>query len=450
MKLCRIFLIGLTLLLFTHFALAQPGGESRFKLQRLSERVLVFTENSPIQNNLVVIATSKGLIIIDTAGSPQAASELRKSVEKELGRNDFAFVINTHHHWDHSNGNSVFPEAQIIAHEECRKELIAVQPLPTPSPSPDLEQQRVGEPVVRPAIPPPRRRPNTREYAVLPPNITFSNRMSLRLEALTLKLFYFGRAHSSSDILILIPEEQVLVTGDLFFDQRWLPFFANEMELDVPLMIEVLNTILDGEYEIQYVIPGHQDLWTKDKLVLWRDYIVNLWQWVQQAKAQKLPFEDVLHRFPLDKKYEYLKALGHDAAEIQRFHERNIGVFWSQLFESAAVIVEKTILESGVEAAINKYQELKTNQPEAYFFDERQFNTVGYRLLGSGKVPAAIAVFKLNVQAYPNEWNVYDSLGEACLANADTLLAIENYKKSLELNPQNENGMRILKALETK
>ena len=63
------------------------------------------------------------------------------------------------------------------------------------------------------------------------------------------------------------------------------------------------------------------------------------------------------------------------------------------------------------------------------------------------KTKEAIEVFKLDVDEYPKSWNVYDSLGEAYMKNGDKELAIQNYEKSIELNPDNENGKMMLKRL---
>jgi Flp pilus assembly protein TadD len=62
----------------------------------------------------------------------------------------------------------------------------------------------------------------------------------------------------------------------------------------------------------------------------------------------------------------------------------------------------------------------------------------------------AIEVFRLNVELFPDSWNVYDSLGEAYMNKGDTKLAIDNYKKSVELNPNNTAGIEALKKLEGK
>ncbi|MNT48835.1 Tetratricopeptide repeat protein [compost metagenome] len=77
-------------------------------------------------------------------------------------------------------------------------------------------------------------------------------------------------------------------------------------------------------------------------------------------------------------------------------------------------------------------------------------NRVGYQLLQTGKKKEAIEVFKINVDAFPKSGNVYDSLGEAYLADGDKKLALVNYKKSVELDPTNEGGKKALEELSKK
>ena len=78
---------------------------------------------------------------------------------------------------------------------------------------------------------------------------------------------------------------------------------------------------------------------------------------------------------------------------------------------------------------------------------ENQLNGTGYNFLEENKINEAIEVFKLNVTLYPDAWNTYDSLGEAYAAAGNKELAIANYQKSVELNPENENGKEWLAKL---
>ncbi len=75
---------------------------------------------------------------------------------------------------------------------------------------------------------------------------------------------------------------------------------------------------------------------------------------------------------------------------------------------------------------------------------------LGYQLLGIKRFDDAIEIFKLNVEAYPDASNPYDSQGEAYMIKGDYGLAVKNYRKSIDLNPDNTNGIDMLKKIEEK
>lgn len=105
------------------------------------------------------------------------------------------------------------------------------------------------------------------------------------------------------------------------------------------------------------------------------------------------------------------------------------------------------LFEKGIDNAVKKYYYLKENFPNEYNFDESELNILGYELLKSGMPNEAITIFKLNVEAYPESSNVYDSLAEAYSAAGDKDMAIEYYEKALELNPDNSNAKQMLEKL---
>jgi Tfp pilus assembly protein PilF len=90
---------------------------------------------------------------------------------------------------------------------------------------------------------------------------------------------------------------------------------------------------------------------------------------------------------------------------------------------------------------------LKAERRKYVFFSEASFNDLGYRYLAADKRNEAIAVLRLNVEAYPASANVFDSLGEAYMKNGQNDLAVANFRKSLELNPQNDNAKKMLEKL---
>jgi putative CocE/NonD family hydrolase len=116
--------------------------------------------------------------------------------------------------------------------------------------------------------------------------------------------------------------------------------------------------------------------------------------------------------------------------------------------KSIVDLLLKTVNENGIEAAIKEYHALKKKDPNSYNFEEKELNTLGYRLLRSDKIKEAIAIFKLNVEVYPKYANGYDSLAEGYMTNGEKEPAIKFYKKSVEMDPQNLNGYRLAYALE--
>jgi cytochrome c-type biogenesis protein CcmH/NrfG len=113
--------------------------------------------------------------------------------------------------------------------------------------------------------------------------------------------------------------------------------------------------------------------------------------------------------------------------------------------ETAALYSE--IKKPGAPAAIHAYKEKRKSQPDTYTFAPVELDLLGHQLLQMKEIAAAIQVLRLNMEMHPNAFEVYDSLGEAYMANGDIQLAVYNYKKSLELNPQNKNAQEQLKKL---
>ena len=461
MKFKKVLTCCLVLFFCAAFPAAQTDDDIPITTQRLSDRVLILSETL-MRNNVVAVASEKGIVVVDTSGLPSTAAKMRRMIEKEFGRTDFAYVINTHSHWDHSFGNQIFPDAAIIGHDNVIPGM-ARDKAYIPRRIVNLERRFQNETTrlksvqagseearnIQAFLTTLKREINDfkNEFVSTPPSTTFDDRMVLDLGDLTVKLDYFGRAHSTSDIFIHIPEEGILMTGDLFLDQRWVPLFAGQSVLDIDRWLEVLHRVLDGDDAPSKVIPGHMDIWEAEKLAMWRDYIKTLWEGLKKAKEQGLSLEQAKEKFPLQEQYYYLRERGHSEERIRIFHENNIEAFWGQLFISAADVIEDLFMKKGTAAAKNKFRELK-NQADKYFVSERQFNALGYKLLRQNNIWRAVNVFRMNVETFPQSANVYDSLAEAYLHWGDKYNTIRYYKKSLELNPQNENAKSRLERID--
>jgi putative intracellular protease/amidase len=109
------------------------------------------------------------------------------------------------------------------------------------------------------------------------------------------------------------------------------------------------------------------------------------------------------------------------------------------------------IIDSGkIDEAISAYEKTRKAFPGWQLFDERTLNSAGYNQLQKENYSNAVKVFLLNCKAFPKSWNVWDSLAEAYMKAGNKMDAITNYKRSLELNPKNDNAKLYLTQLESK
>ncbi|HKW35906.1 MAG TPA: serine hydrolase [Candidatus Acidoferrum sp.] len=124
---------------------------------------------------------------------------------------------------------------------------------------------------------------------------------------------------------------------------------------------------------------------------------------------------------------------------------------WNYKFEGPVPTMGTLARARGVQAALDRYAEMKKSGELQGEQAERSLNQLGYSLLYSGHENDAITVFQRNVREFPQSSNVFDSLGEAYAKVGEKDLAIVNYEKSLQLDPKNQNALERLKKLrETK
>jgi cyclase len=141
-------------------------------------------------------------------------------------------LVNTHHHGDHTNGNSLFPAATIVGHENCRAAMIATG-LPG--------NIGIWEPV------------DWGEVTLAPPTLTFTDRLRLWSDDRPLEVSYVGQAaHTTNDSLVWLPEQEVLFCGDLLFNGG-TPFLLMG---SVRGAIDVLTNVV-APIPARLIVPGH-------------------------------------------------------------------------------------------------------------------------------------------------------------------------------------------------
>ncbi|WP_309238452.1 MBL fold metallo-hydrolase [Actinoplanes aureus] len=147
-------------------------------------------------NNCGVIVDGRGsAVLVDTTSTERRNRAVLAEVAK-ISSGAPRAVVNTHHHPDHTFGNGFLPsETLVIGHDRCRDEVLAA----------GLEATRVIT------------APDYGDLVVRPPNLTFSDRMTMHLDGFPVELQHVGRAHTSNDVVVWLPEQKVLFAGDLAF-----------------------------------------------------------------------------------------------------------------------------------------------------------------------------------------------------------------------------------------
>jgi len=116
--------------------------------------------------------------------------------------------------------------------------------------------------------------------------------------------------------------------------------------------------------------------------------------------------------------------------------------------KSVAKTYGRVLMKEGVADAVNLLKQLKKDTLN-YSQSEYEMNLLSYQLMGSGKDDLAYEVFKTDIALFPESWNVYDSYGEILLKLGRKDEAIKMYQKSMELNPENENGKKVIERINT-
>lgn len=147
----------------------------------------------------------------------------------------------------------------------------------------------------------------------------------------------------------------------------------------------------------------------------------------------------------LNEKLIFNTSKNNIALAKKREHKNNTYIF-NKLTDG-----EKTPKEyfnqGNYKAALLGYKKIKEKDSLNVIIRENTFNRLGYQYIRDNQYKKALAIFKINIELYPNSSNTYDSTGDAYLKTKDTLKAIEFYKKALAINPENNSAKRTLTRL---
>ncbi|MGB6033037.1 MAG: tetratricopeptide repeat protein, partial [Bacteroidota bacterium] len=417
---------------------------------------------------------AKGLLVFDSFWSVRAARKLKEAISQNLGRDDVTYVINMVDRLDMFGGNAAYEEAVIVGHVGLLEKYQHKQSVVDAELADLIEMWRWKEGVSRERLP--SHEPGSEEerrekewlqtckmraddlefdYSLVLPTVFYTDRMTLNLGDLTLKLIWFGKEGLRDGVtLAVIPERKLAVVTSFILNPNHLAPYPHGIysELDVPRWIAVLEEILEGEGAVEQVVCSDVNaILSRERAHSHLVYIRKLWDSVKAMEADGKDLPEIQDQLSIEKAFGFVKDMevykknGDEWLRPQ--HRDHVKLFFMQHKD---LLASEILSDGGVDGCDTSLARIRQYRKEGrdIFVDEVALNYIGYSWMRQERIAEAIEIFKLNVEVFPRSSNAYDSLGEACMKRGDKQNAIRNYNKSLELDPENSNAREVLKKLE--
>jgi len=440
------------------------------QVRELVDSVFVITDNKS-GDGQVVIVSAKGLVVLSSFSSPSTAAKFRKAIAEHLKRDDFCYLIDMVDRVDEFWGNAAYKDIPIIAHralwdkyrgnkETARGEIRGLTDMWREKENDSRERLKNAKPGSESAIRDQQWLESCKqradelesEFSLVLPTEIYQDRMALDLGDITLNLIWFGKTEYAGPTAIIIPERKLAILRGLH-PQHLAPCPGpGFIRCDVPRWISVLEEMLEGEKAVDHVLCGTYctDLWSRDRAHTHLHYIRELWNKVSKAEADGMALDEIQKLYSFDDSFAYIKNMqcyiDYGDGWIRPQHSMHIRQFFLQHKNLASELIVNAGIDS-LDAVFAHIRKL-IDEGDDIYIDEISLTGAGFDLMNKGKIPEAVAAFKFNVETYPQSPNVYEFYAGALKTNGDIENAIKNYKKSLELNPDNGHARKMIEDLE--
>ena len=265
----------------------------------------------PAVSNAAVIELGDKVMVVNSHLSPSAAREAARLIAAVTGNKAVRYLVNTHWHPDHVQGNSTYSSAfpgviDIVSHVNTRRDIIGLE-------MPFLKDQKIALPKQvaqmksqlangliegKPMTAEQKKRLESQlaqtealmreieNLEVTLPNLTLDRSMSLHAGEREVRILYFGRGHTEGDVVVYLPREQVLVTGDLLTNS--IPFMRDAYPLEWSATLAGVEAL-----DYTHIIPGHGDVQQgKDRIKMLRAFLDDVTAAVRRAITEGKSLED--------------------------------------------------------------------------------------------------------------------------------------------------------------
>ena len=439
-----------------------------FEIKKVSDNVSIVS-NPILGSSQVVVQSDKGLVVFDSFMSEITAKKFKNEISSAIGRDDFSFVINIADRLDMIGGNAAYKKAVIVGHDNILKkfhsEKIVEEEI---NKTIEMWKEKVEYSVNRlknyEAGSDKARKEEIwmnkcktmvneleQGFSLVLPDISYNDKIMLNLGNIKINLFWFGNAGNYQGLtLAVIPENKLaIISKEIFYPKAHMaPYpFPYYGLLDVPRWITILEQVIEGDNSVNTIILSDSyEVYSREQIKSHLRYIKELWNSVKALEAKGMSLQEIQDQLSLENNFAYAKEWdvyknnGDNWIRIQ--HEMHIRLFFLQ-----GKNISSEILKNGgpefLQSSLSKIKKLGND----VYFDEISMDFLAYQWMSNGNTSEAIELYKLNVETFPKSSQAYASLGAGYMKIGDNENAIKNFKKSLELNPGNDNAKKMLEEL---
>lgn len=292
-------------------------------------------------SNSMVLVGALDVLVVDSHVTPAAAEALIASLPVITDR-PVRYLVNTHYHFDHAHGNQAFPDGvEIIGHRFTRAKLNGElgnvleeatfrsfsDGVPTLVANLEREAAAETDPARRAALEERHRVQRDYMHAIesivpTPPNITIEREMALfqlaERGSREIQVLHLGRAHTGGDVVVFLPQERVVFTGDLI--GPGLSYMGDGYVDEWPAALEALRAL-----EFDVLLPGHGDpVRGKERITHFQAYLTDLWEKTVELYRRGVSAEDAAGAIDMTNhadNYRQIPGAGVDLRAVRRIYE---------------------------------------------------------------------------------------------------------------------------------
>jgi cyclase len=318
-KIMRMFAIGLAALT-TMSAGAHAAEPKSHHVQKIAKDIYLFEPTEAhINSNTLVIVNQDDVLIVDSHNDPRSAKQLVADI-KTVTSKPIRYVINTHFHFDHVGGNEVFGDAEIIGsvftHHQLSHDSLKGRTAQTIlGPNGLIQQWTDGLKKSIAAESDPTKKAkwqkslaeitasnrSVAEEVETPPTIAVKDKLTLYRAGREIQVIFPGRAHTAGDLLIFLPKEGIVATGDFFENLKTCcGFWGDAYPAEYVQSLQVLK-----ELDFETVVAGHGPTISGDaaklKITAYQMYLLDLYEQVASFKRQGLSALEASRKLDMSK-----------------------------------------------------------------------------------------------------------------------------------------------------